>query len=478
MKTVDDASRFLIAERLGKVQSVTPEGYLLCEAVPVARTGLMLYAEGELIGEDGKAVLGGKDGIIRVLRSPKELFRPETISSFNGKPITDGHPAGMADPDNWAQCAKGTMLNVRRGAGVEDDLLLADLLITDSDAIQLVRDGKREVSLGYDADYPQDKPGEARQTNIIGNHIALTDNGRCGPRCSIGDDNMATAPKKFSWKTIARAAFKTKDEAAFEEAMKEADAEGEESGKAGGVVVHVHNAPAEAKESPKAKATDEDGGADAGATADPLQAILDAIKKIDERLSAVEQGVAKNAEAEAAETETGDEDGSKKKDGADDKKFETTDEDEPLEIAGEAEKKEDKKDEKKGTTDSANRRAEILDVKARAEILVPGVKFPTFDAKDAKVSDTICAFRRRVLKHAMTTDSGAKIIKPMLPANADPKTMTCDAVNMTFHAASEAVKAHNNGANRSVQSFDSPAAKTTVAVADINKSAEEFWSKH
>lgn len=475
MKTIDDGSRILIAERLGKVQSVTPEGYLLCEGVPVARTGLLIYVEGELIGNDGALIKGGKDGIIRVTRSEDELFRPEAMFSFNGKPITDGHPEEMADPENWSDYAKGVMLNVRRGSGLEDDCLLADLLITDAEAIADVRDGKRQVSLGYDADYPQEKPGEARQTNIIGNHIALTDNGRCGPRCAIGDENM-TKPK-FDWRKLARFAFATKDEAAFEKAMEEADkpADGAEARKDGESAVHVHIHNGVPEKPKEAESADEGEKPEGEAAADPLAAIMEMLKKFDERLTAIEQSVAKNAEAESAKTE-----GKTEDDNADLGTAETgeddtvTMDDEPLEIADDKEKEDVGK---KGTMDAAPVIAEIIDVKARAEILVPGVRFPTFDAKDGKIGDKLGGFRRKVLKHAISTEVGAKIVNPIL-AGSDLKAMTFDAVKVAFNAASEAMRAHNNGANRQPPKAETPASITNSALSAFNKKAAEFWAKN
>ena len=63
MRTIDfeqsNGSRYYTVSKLGPKRSLTPEGYLLCQDVPVARTGEMLYAEGELIGDDGEMILTG-----------------------------------------------------------------------------------------------------------------------------------------------------------------------------------------------------------------------------------------------------------------------------------------------------------------------------------------------------------------------------------------------------------------------------------
>jgi len=206
--------------------------------------------------------------------------------------------------------------------------------------------------------------------------------------------------------------------------------------------------------------------------ADPMAAIMEMMKKFDERLTAIEQGVAKNAAAEAAETTT-------ETTGDDDKPLEVEDPKDETEKAesktGDEEDPAEKKDEKKGTMDAASIGAEILDVKARAEIIVPGVRFPTFDAKDAKVRDSLCAFRRRVLRHSITQDSpSAKVIKPLL-AGRDVKSLTCDAVNVAFVAASESMKALNNGRDRPVLKGRTFAAQTQTQLADMNKRNAEFW---
>lgn len=174
--------RFYTASKLGSKRSYTPEGFLVCLDVPIARTGEMLYVAGEIPG-----LIPGKDGLIRVQRDPAEVFKPEAMASFVGKPTTNDHPPEFVTPANFRRYACGAAANVRQGIGDQSDLLLADLLWSDPDAIKAIEGGKDEISLGYDAEYEQIAPGLAVQHSIIGNHVALVDDGRCGERCSIGD---------------------------------------------------------------------------------------------------------------------------------------------------------------------------------------------------------------------------------------------------------------------------------------------------
>jgi hypothetical protein len=132
-------------------------------------------------------VIANHDGWISVDRDPTEVFNEDSIASFTGKPITNDHPTTVVTPDNWHSLAIGTVQNVRKGAGDDHDCLVADLLFTAQRGIDLIRSGKRALSVGYDAVYEQTQPGRAKQRQIVANHVALVDEGRCGPRCTIVD---------------------------------------------------------------------------------------------------------------------------------------------------------------------------------------------------------------------------------------------------------------------------------------------------
>jgi hypothetical protein len=169
--------------RLSDHMETTPEGFLLVRDVPVARCGVQLYRQGEIPGIDAN-----DDGWIEVDREPSEVFRPASIASFSGKPIVEDHPYQLVNPSNYADLALGHIGNPRRGENTDHDLLLADLLFTTDKGIALVRGGgKRALSVGYNAYYERAGKGLGRQKDIICNHIAVVDEGRCGERCTILD---------------------------------------------------------------------------------------------------------------------------------------------------------------------------------------------------------------------------------------------------------------------------------------------------
>jgi len=174
-------------EQLSEHISETPEGFLLCESVPITRAGELTYAPSE-------TPITAGDGNTIIERSREDIARPETIASFEGKPITINHPHDFVTPENWKALTVGLVQNVRVSK-LEDgtDALVADLLITDAQAIARVKNKElREVSCGYEATYVEIAPGRGRQEGIVGNHVALVVSGRCGPDCAIQDH----APRK------------------------------------------------------------------------------------------------------------------------------------------------------------------------------------------------------------------------------------------------------------------------------------------
>lgn len=179
-----------LAERISDNMHRTPDGFLLCLNVPIARVGPMQYAPSEMPG-----IPAGNASFITVDRPESTVFSPETMSSFEGKPVVIGHPPdGLHTPSTTRMSAVGSMQNIRRD-GV---LLVADLLLTDALAIALVESGQlREVSCGYRGIVEPVSPGRGVQTTIIGNHLALVDRGRAGAECAIKDQHPKG--KNMNW---------------------------------------------------------------------------------------------------------------------------------------------------------------------------------------------------------------------------------------------------------------------------------------
>ena len=168
----------LVDEQISPNISVTRDGFLLCENAVIARLGSQEYQPNEV------GIKGGADGKVHLLRSKDEVFKPKSLASFEGAPITIGHPREMVNSKNWSSYAKGEAHNVR----TDGSLVRADLLIKDASTIKQVQErGLKQLSCGYYSILNTLDEGIAEQTSILGNHIALVTNPRAGAICSISD---------------------------------------------------------------------------------------------------------------------------------------------------------------------------------------------------------------------------------------------------------------------------------------------------
>ncbi len=99
--------RFYTTSRLSENMEFTPEGYLLCKAVPIARIGALEYLPEE-VPED---ISDGASGpTVMVYRDADDLFSEATIASFEGKPVTVDHPDAFVTPEN---CTLKTSVEAR-----------------------------------------------------------------------------------------------------------------------------------------------------------------------------------------------------------------------------------------------------------------------------------------------------------------------------------------------------------------------------
>ena len=176
----------------------TPEGFLICKDVPIARTGTQQYRGCEFGGPVA-------DGIYNVQRPEAEVFDRAAVASFEGKPVCDEHPEEDVTPDNYGRYMKGVCRDVRRGDGDLSNCLVADLVIYDADLINKIEAGKREISCGYDCLWNPTSDSSYDQLEIRGNHVAVVDKGRAGHKVAIRDAaDDKKGGKKMSKSLIGR----------------------------------------------------------------------------------------------------------------------------------------------------------------------------------------------------------------------------------------------------------------------------------
>jgi hypothetical protein len=471
--------RYYSQEQLSPNKIRTPEGFLICKNVPIARTGIQLYAAHQV-----PEVKPGPGGIVEMERTEDEVFRPETLASFEGKDVTNDHPDedGGVTTDNWRDLTCGHVQNVRRGDGAQYDLILADLVIKDSNAIRDIDAGKREVSCGYDHDVEPLNRGLGRQINIVGNHVALVDQGRCGPRCAIGDNAM----KRNGLMGLLQRAYHAKDETELKELEKEAKdaaSEPEDEDKDDHTHVHLHMPVAsedkmkdedETKEEKKEKSED-------SALASFTRVVKDGFKNIDARLRRLEGDKDKDKDEDDDYTE--DEDEEEKKEKAED--------DFPAANSGKCKSlgalglldplgSGSKDGARRRARDSAGLEEKFLDACGDAEILSPGLRLPTFDGKLAprQTMDRICSLSRRSIDAALRVEDDRVMIEDLNGGPVALKTMSCDSVGTLFRAA-VAMKSRRTVDNMSGSGRLKAASSLTSPqdIGGLQKKINDFWEK-
>ena len=165
--------KVLIAEKLSQHRYKTPEGYLICVDSVLARTGKQTYRRNEIFTDSED------DRLIEVDRKAEEVFSPETMASFENKPICVEHPEVDVTVDNISEFAVGFVRDIHKGEYEGEPVMLGTLVITDAKTIEEIENGEHtDLSCGYDCDIEDcDSP---EQKHIRGNHIALCEHGRAG----------------------------------------------------------------------------------------------------------------------------------------------------------------------------------------------------------------------------------------------------------------------------------------------------------
>lgn len=175
----------------------TPEGFLRDKPI-LTSCGIFEYTN-----PDGS--------IRRELRLPEDVFSPESLRSFVGKPIVITHDAGLIDKDNVAENQIGTILSEGERSG---DDVRASIIIHDTDAMKSA--GLKELSLGYNLDLDE-TPGvwngqhfDAVQKNIRVNHLALVREARAGEQARLNLDGRDQTNVLKGGKSMSKKITKTR----------------------------------------------------------------------------------------------------------------------------------------------------------------------------------------------------------------------------------------------------------------------------
>ena len=165
-------------------KKIDVNGYWYIKHNPISKEGVFPYL-GHTISEDCEP-----NKIYKVYRPAKTL--QESVDSWDNppKPFIDDHEMlgeGFTAIDE--RPVQGIIYN----PVCEDGVLYADIAVYSEDLKQNIENGKKELSLGYFCKYKKERgvfKGEVYdyvQYDMVGNHIALVDAGRCGSDVKVFD---------------------------------------------------------------------------------------------------------------------------------------------------------------------------------------------------------------------------------------------------------------------------------------------------
>jgi hypothetical protein len=162
---------------------ITDDGYLVAD-VRCAKVGVQQYMASD-VGLPGH-------GLVSVYRPESTVFNKDSLATFAGKPVTLKHPPELVNAENWKKYAVG---DVGEDILRDGEFIRVPIKLMDAAAIEAVKNGTREISMGYSCDIkhedgvtPEGQEYNAVQVGPIRiNHLAIVDKARGGSKLRIGD---------------------------------------------------------------------------------------------------------------------------------------------------------------------------------------------------------------------------------------------------------------------------------------------------
>lgn len=165
-------------------KKVDTNGYWYIKHNPISKEGVFPYL-GHTISDDCEP-----NKIYKVYRPASTL--KDSVETWDNppKPFIDDHEMlgeGFTAIDD--RPVQGIIYN----PSFDDGVLYADIAVYSEDLKQNIENGKKELSLGYFCKYKKERgvfKGEVYdyvQYDMVGNHIALVDAGRCGSDVKVFD---------------------------------------------------------------------------------------------------------------------------------------------------------------------------------------------------------------------------------------------------------------------------------------------------
>jgi hypothetical protein len=134
--------------------------------------------------------------------------------------------------------------------------------------------------------------------------------------------------------------------------------------------------------------------------------------------------------------------------------------------------------------DSAPQEMLWQDTMAKGEIIVPGIRIPTFDSrvKPTVTAQRLCSFRRQTLDKALEEAEARDVMSGLvgLKTRDQIRSLGCDTLKMAFEATANALAANrNNGIVRSSVADSLPGYRAPrsgpPSLSEMNRRNREVW---
>jgi len=166
--------------------TITPNGFAIFKDVRISNSGnIQVYKNFEI--PNLPEHLQNKDEI-KIYRPAKEVKK--SAEAFAHLTVTDTHPWDNVNTKNFKEYAVGLGSDVKFKKGY---VIASSIVITDSDIIVMLQSDNesKELSCGYFAEFVYEAgevDGESYDgymKNLVGNHIAIVERGKCGGSCRL-----------------------------------------------------------------------------------------------------------------------------------------------------------------------------------------------------------------------------------------------------------------------------------------------------
>ena len=193
----DTGKTFKIYDKEESSRSHDINGWFEIKGNPISKVGVFPYS-GAQIDSTLEPLR-----IYQVYRPEEELNNEETMNSFRLVPFTDDHAMLGSSKNNLIPAEeKGVHGVTGEEIFFDDGYLKANLKIFSEELADMIKNGKKELSIGYRCDYDY-VPGifkgqnyDMIQRKIRGNHIALVQEGRSGHDVAVLDKFVFTIDAK------------------------------------------------------------------------------------------------------------------------------------------------------------------------------------------------------------------------------------------------------------------------------------------